>query len=92
MKPSRIKELNYKHLYCFYMVEKNGGISKAAKEMKVSQPVVSSQIKELEKYLGFPLLEKDGRSVKSTKRGLDIFNYCEGIFFIGNKIFLERLI
>lgn len=76
-------ELNYKQLYYFYLVEKEGGVSKAAKVLGVSQPVVSALIKCLEKNTGVTLLERSGRTVKTTEKGKEVLNYCEKIFTIG---------
>ena len=43
--------LNYHHLHYFWMVAKEGGISRAAKQLHLAQPTLSSQIKKLEQRL-----------------------------------------
>ena len=41
--------LNYHHLMYFWMVAKEGGISRAAEQLHLAQPTLSSQIQKLEK-------------------------------------------
>ena len=49
-------QLQYFKAICEY-----GSMSKAAEELYVSQPAISSSIKRLEESLGMPLFERDSR-------------------------------
>ena len=50
--------LNYHHLLYFWMVAREGGVSKAAEKLRISQPPVSAQVKRLERALGERLLNQ----------------------------------
>lgn len=40
---------NYKHLYYFWVVAKEGGISRAAEKLDMAVQTVSAQVRELER-------------------------------------------
>lgn len=82
--------LNYHHLYYFYCVARYGSVSKAAAEVRVSQPALSAQIKQLEGFLGEKLLERDGRKVKLTEEGRAAYVYAQAIFDTGRE-FMDSL-
>jgi hypothetical protein len=44
--------LNYHHLFYFWTVVREGGVSKASKVLRLAQPTVSGQIKALENAPG----------------------------------------
>ena len=46
---------NYKHLYYFWVVAKEGGISRAADKLDMAVQTVSAQVRELERALGYAL-------------------------------------
>ena len=52
---------NYKHLYYFWVVAKEGGITRAADKLDMAVQTVSAQVRELEKSLGYALLKPAGR-------------------------------
>lgn len=60
----RISQLNL-----LIALEKYGSISKTAKELFVSQPYLSANIKELENELGFQVLERTNKGVRFTLQG-----------------------
>ncbi len=53
----------------FVAVAESGSISRAARQLSVSQSAVTEAVKELESDLGAPLLERSGRGVSLTHRG-----------------------
>ena len=57
--------LNYRHLYYFWMVAKEGGFSRAAERLDMAIQTISAQVRELERNLGHQL--PAGR----TRRGPD---------------------
>ena len=50
--------LNYHHLLYFWTVVREGGISKAAEKLRLAQPTISAQIRQLEESLGGRLFER----------------------------------
>jgi LysR family cys regulon transcriptional activator len=61
--------------YLAAVVQNNLNITSAARELHTSQPGVSKQLKLLEDELGFPIFERDGRSlVRITPAGAEVVN------------------
>ncbi|HEY6922840.1 MAG TPA: LysR family transcriptional regulator, partial [Steroidobacteraceae bacterium] len=58
--------LTFHRLELFLAVLDHGGVGRAAKACNISQPAVSEHLHGLEAYLGVPLLERRGRSVRPT--------------------------
>jgi DNA-binding transcriptional LysR family regulator len=50
-------------------VARHGSFSRAARELHLSQPAVSMQVRQLERALGLPLLERVGKRTFPTKAG-----------------------
>lgn len=62
-------DLETKPLRCFIAVADEGSFTKAAQRLHVTQPTLSVQIRELEKYLGFDLFIRTTRSIDLTREG-----------------------
>lgn len=77
---------NYHHLYYFYVVAKERSVSKAAHALSVSQPALSSQLKQFENYWDMKLFNRDARNMVLTEEGLIIFNYAKAIFDLGQEL------
>ena len=77
---------NYRHLYYFWVVAKEGGMAKAANKLDMAVQTVSSQVRELEKSLGYELLKPAGRGVVLTGAGLAAMQQAELIFQLGGKL------
>jgi LysR family transcriptional regulator, transcriptional activator of nhaA len=82
--------LNYHHLFYFWTVVREGGVSRAAAKLRLSQPTVSAQVKLLERSLGEPLFQKKGRALVLTDVGRVVDRYAEDIFTTGREL-LETL-
>ena len=78
--------LNYHHLRYFYVVAKEGSLARAAEKLRVSQPSISEQIRELEGALGEKLFRREGRNNKLTDTGRVVFGYAEDIFALGREL------
>jgi LysR family transcriptional activator of nhaA len=72
--------LNYHHLLYFWLVAREGSVSKAAARLRLAQPTVSGQIRTLESVLGERLFEKVGRRLKPTEMGNVVLRYADEIF------------
>jgi DNA-binding transcriptional LysR family regulator len=57
--------------------------SRAAVELHISQPAVSSHVKDLERYLGVQLFERVGREVRLTRAGQVVKDYAQRIVDLG---------
>ena len=81
-----MSHLNYKHLYYFWVVAKEGGFSRAAERLDMAIQTISVQVRELEKSLGYQLLKPQGRGVTLTDAGKAAYVRAEEIFQIGQHI------
>lgn len=75
--------LNYHHLRYFWAVAREGSIARASKLLHVSQPSISTQLRQLERFLGETLLQRHGRGLQLTDMGRFVLGYAEQIFSLG---------
>ena len=61
--------LQLAHLQTLAAVARHGSFSHAARELHLTQPAVSMQVRLLERALGLPLLERVGKRAFPTKAG-----------------------
>ena len=78
--------LNYHHLLYFWMVAKEGGISRASKKLHLAQPTLSSQIRKLEKSIGAKLFDRVGRTMILTDTGQMVYRFADEIFTLGREL------
>jgi aminoethylphosphonate catabolism LysR family transcriptional regulator len=71
---------NYQHLRAFHAIAIEGGVTRAARRLNVSQPTLSQQLKALEARHGVSLF--DGRTVplKLTAAGSDLLDLTRRLF------------
>lgn len=77
---------NYRHLYYFWVVAKEGGMSKAAERLDMAIQTISAQVHELEKSLGYMLFKPAGRGIALTESGLAALEIADQIFSIGERL------
>ena len=77
---------NYKHLYYFWVVAKEGGISRAAEKLDMAVQTVSAQVRDLERDLGYALLKPSGRGLVLTEAGLAALRQADQIFQLGENL------
>lgn len=78
--------LNYHHLYYFRMIANEGGIAKAAEKLRLGQPTLSTQLKQLEEMVGKPLFERRNRKMVLTEAGKAALDYANEIFRLGDEM------
>ena len=78
--------LNYHHLRYFWAVAKEGGLTKAAGKLHVSQPTISAQVQALEGMLGEKLFRRTGRNLALTDTGQQVLGFAEEIFSLGQDL------
>lgn len=65
--------IDYELYRIFYVVAKNGNITKASEELNISQPAISKSIKNLEEQLGGKLFVRTKRGVVLTEEGREFY-------------------
>jgi LysR family transcriptional regulator, low CO2-responsive transcriptional regulator len=72
MKESEIPEspISLYKLHVLCSIVENGGVTRAAEHLHVSQPVVSAHLRDLQARLGVRLFEQRGRSLQLTAAGV----------------------
>ncbi len=69
--------INFELYKVFYAVANAGNITKASKELYISQPAISKSIKNLEDSLGGQLFIRTKRGVVLTEEGKEFYNYIK---------------
>ena len=64
----------------FYTVANTGNISKAAKELSISQPAISKSIQKLEESVGCKLFSRSSRGVVLTDEGKLLYEHVSEAF------------
>ena len=72
--------MNVHHLELFYYVAKHGGISEAVRNMPygIQQPAISSQLIQLEEFLGVTLFQR--RPFELTAAGQELYAFIVPVF------------
>jgi LysR family transcriptional activator of nhaA len=81
-----MRGLNFHHLYYFWVVAKEGHLTRAAAQLHVSQSALSSQIRLLQEQLGQELFSREGRKLRLTEVGQVVLEYAESIFNLGSEL------
>lgn len=85
-----LHQLNFHHLFYFWLVAKLQHLTRAAEELNTSQSAVSAQIRQLEARIGESLFDREGRRMALTATGQLVLTYAESIFGLGQEM-LGRL-
>ncbi|MBF0105250.1 MAG: LysR family transcriptional regulator [Deltaproteobacteria bacterium] len=75
-----MQHINYNHLYYFWIIAKEGGITPACKKLSLTQPTLSAQLKQFELAMGKPLFERKKRKLILNDAGKTLFDYADAMF------------
>ncbi|MEI7774036.1 MAG: LysR family transcriptional regulator [Verrucomicrobiota bacterium] len=78
--------LNYHHLRYFRAIAKEGGLTRAAERLNISQSALSSQLRSLEESLGQQLFHRRNKTLVLTEAGRIALDYAESIFHSGEEL------
>jgi len=78
--------LNYHHLRLFRAIAHEGGLTRAAERLNLSQSALSVQLQKLEQQLGHPLFERQGRRLSLTEAGRIALDYADTVFAAGDEL------
>jgi LysR family transcriptional activator of nhaA len=80
------KAFNYKHLYYFWVVAKEGGMVRASERLDMTVQTISAQVRALERDLGYALLKPAGRGLALTDAGTAALRQADQIFQMGERL------
>ena len=75
-----MKTINIAQLRAFHTVAAEGGFTKAARLLNVTQPTLSQEVKALEEAHGLLLLDRSRRTVVPTEIGESLFAVTRRLF------------
>ncbi|MCG8560524.1 MAG: LysR substrate-binding domain-containing protein [Hyphomicrobiales bacterium] len=75
----------HSQLRSFHAVAVHGGFSNAARELNLSQPTISDQVRKLEDWFNVRLFERRKRSVVPTELGARLFEITRRMFELENE-------
>ncbi|RJF97384.1 transcriptional activator NhaR [Noviherbaspirillum saxi] len=78
--------LNFRHLYYFWVVAKEGSVTRAAERLDVAIQTISAQLALLEQSIGKALLAPQGRRLVLTEAGRVALGYADQIFLLGEQM------
>ena len=81
-----MSQLNYKHLYYFWVVANEGAIVRAAERLHLTPQTISGQISLLESTMNCQLFAKEGRNLILTESGNIALSYANEIFSLGTEL------
>ena len=79
-------QLNYHHLYYFYLIAREGSIASAAKLLHVTPQTVSGQLSTFEKQLGYPLFDRVSKRLYLNSKGKLVYQHAGEIFQKGSQL------
>jgi LysR family transcriptional activator of nhaA len=81
-----MRQLNYNHLRYFWVVAHEGGLTRAAEKLHLSQSALSVQIQKLEHQIGHPLFDRVGKRLRLTEAGKIALDYADTVFAAGAEL------
>jgi LysR family transcriptional regulator, transcriptional activator of nhaA len=78
--------LNFHHLRHFRAIAHEGGLTRAARRLNVSQSALSTQLRQLEEQVGHALFVRAGKRLELTEAGRIALDYAETIFRAGDEL------
>ncbi|WP_426112013.1 transcriptional activator NhaR [Massilia sp. PWRC2] len=79
-------DINFRHLYYFWVVAKEGGVTRAAERLGLAVQTVSTQLSQLEQQVGTALFSQQGRRLVLTESGRTALRYADQIFLLGEQM------
>ena len=74
-----MKHATLRQLKVFEAVARHLSFSRAAEELHLTQPAVSTQVGKLEEHAGHTLFEQFGKKIYLTAAGSELLQYCRNI-------------
>lgn len=71
--------VTFRQLRLLEAVARNSSFTRASEELHLTQPAVSTQVKQLEQEVGLPLFEQMGKKIYLTEAGKEVYAFSRAI-------------
>ena len=78
--------MDFKQLRSFIAVIRYGSFTTAAQKLRVSQPTVSTHIRQLEEELGMPLVVRNAKRIELTTGGYKVYDQATSMLAMHDKM------
>ena len=78
--------MNFRHLYYFWVVAKEGSVTRAADRLGLAIQTISTQLAQLEQSIGKSLFMQQGRKLVLTEAGRLALGFADQIFLLGEQL------
>ncbi len=75
-----IRHTTFRQMQIFEAIVRLGSFTRAAEELFLTQPTVSTQFKKLAETMELPLIDLSGKSLKVTEAGEEVYRTVRAIF------------
>ena len=75
-----IRHTTFRQMQVFEAVVRLGNFTRAAEELHLTQPTVSTQLKKLTDVMELPLIDQAGRQIRTTEAGEELYQAIRKIF------------
>ena len=75
-----MKNVTFRQLRVFAAIARLGSFTRAAEEMRLTQPTLSMQVRKLGQAIELPLFEQIGKKVYLTDAGRALRDFCREVF------------
>ena len=75
-----IRHTTFRQMQIFEAIIRLGSFTRAAQELFLTQPTVSTQFKKLSEAVGMPLIDQSGRKLRPTEAGEELYRAVRQIF------------
>ena len=72
--------MTLQQLHYVITISETGSMNKAAEQLYIAQPSLTSAVKELEKEIGITIFNRSGRGVSLTADGIEFLSYARAVY------------
>ncbi len=84
-----MENVNFNHLYYFHVVAESGSLGAAARKLSVTKPTISTQVRQLETFLGKELFDRRGGRLRLNDEGRVAHRHTKTMFEAGRALMSE---
>lgn len=72
--------MTLQQLHYIIVISETGSMNKAAEQLYIAQPSLTSAVKELEKEIGITIFNRSGKGVSLTADGMEFLSYARQVY------------